>query len=144
MRYVSILKNNSLSNTQNFRYWLYISILDYFGWQHAHETCIITIVIFGYVRSITNHRPSSRCQWFITMATYWLHCDVTVMHVRFVSPLSISYVKNSIEITSDLHCQVNILSYHLIYWQFTPEEIMAVIKSCWACFWLICYYHSVF
>ncbi len=30
------------------------------------------------------------------------------MHMRFISPLSISFVINSIEITSDLHSQVNI------------------------------------
>ncbi len=43
----------------------------------------------------------------------WQHidhnCDVTVMHVRFVSPLSFSVVKNSTEIITDLHPQVNIL-----------------------------------
>ncbi len=52
---------------------------------------IITIMILGYVWWITNHRPWYRCQWFITMATYWSHCDVTVMHMILVSLLSISF-----------------------------------------------------
>ncbi len=62
---------------------------------HVHVTCIITIVIFGYVRSITNKRPLHRWQWFITVATYCSLCNITVMHLRFISSLSISFVKNS-------------------------------------------------
>ncbi len=90
-------------------------------------------------RSFTNHSSWFGCQWFITLATYWLHCDVTIVHVRFISPLSISFVKISTEITTDLHPQVNILKYYLILWQFTPEEIMAVIKTRWAhfCDWFV-------
>ncbi len=51
------------------------------------------------------------------------------MHVRFVSPLSISFVKNSTQITSDLCALVNIIKYCLIYLQFAPEEITAVIET---------------
>ncbi len=52
--------------------------------------------------SFTNHSSWFRCQWFITLATYWSYCDVTVVHVRLVWPLSISFVKISTEITTDL------------------------------------------
>ncbi len=76
---------------------------------HAYTTCIIPYKMFDYVGSITNHNPWQRYQWFITLATYWSHCDVTVMHVKFVSPLSFSFVKNSTETTSVLCPQVNIL-----------------------------------
>ncbi len=50
-----------------------------------------------------------RYQWFITLATYWSHCDVTIMHVRFILPLCFSFVKTSTETTSVLRLQVNIL-----------------------------------
>ncbi len=76
---------------------------------HAHTTCIIPYKMFGYDGSITNHNLWHRCQWFVTLATYWSHCDVTVMHVRFASPLSFSFVKNSTKTTSVLRPQVNIL-----------------------------------
>ncbi len=65
------------------------------------QTCNITIVICGYARSFTNHITWHKYQWFFTMATFWSHSDVIEMHVRFVSPLSISFVKNSTQITSD-------------------------------------------
>ncbi len=76
---------------------------------HAYTTCIIPYKMFGYAGSITNHNPWDRYQWFITLATYWSHCDITVMHVRFISPLSFSFVKNSTETTSVPRPQVNIL-----------------------------------
>ncbi len=108
------------------------------------QTCNITILIYGYARSLTNHIMWHKYQWFITMATYWLHFDVIEMHMRFISLLSISFVKNSTQITSDLCSQVNITKYCLIYWQFTPEEITAVIETCWhACDWFCCCCHSV-
>ncbi len=66
------------------------------------------------------------------------------MHVRFVSPLSFIFVKNSKETTSVLRPQVNILQYNLIYWKFAPEEITAVIEMRRASFVLICFCHSVF
>ncbi len=102
------------------------------------QTCNITILIYGYARSLTNHIMWHKYQWFITMATYWLHCDVIDMHMKFVSPLSISFVKNSTQITSDLCSQVNI-KYCLIYLQFAPEEITAVIEMSRARLWLICF-----
>ncbi len=101
------------------------------------QTCNITIVICGYARSFTNHIMWHKYQWF--MSTYWSHCDVIEMHVRFVSPLRISFVKNSTQITIDLCSQVNITKYCLIYWQFAPEEITAVIETRRACLWLICF-----
>ncbi len=103
------------------------------------QTCNIIIVIYGYAISLTNHITWHKYQWFITLAKFWMHCDVIEMHVRFVSPLSISFVKNSIQITSDLCSQVNIIKYCLIYWQFAPEEITAVIETRRACLWLICF-----
>ncbi len=43
-----------------------------------------------------------------------------------------------------LWSQVNIIKYCLIYWQFAPEEITAVIETRGARLWLICFfYHSV-
>ncbi len=101
------------------------------------QTCNITIVICGYASSLTNHITWHKYQWFITMTTYWSHCDIIEMHVRFVSPLSISFVKSSTQITSDLCSKVNITKYRLIYWQFTSEEITAAIETRRACLWLI-------
>ncbi len=95
---------------------------------HAHATCIITIVIFGYARSIINHRLWHRCQWFITMATYWSHCDITVNACEICFIVEHELWQKLTEITGDLHSQVNILWYYLIYWQFAPEDIMAVIE----------------
>ncbi len=103
------------------------------------QTCNITIVIYVYARSFTNHITWHKNQWFITMATYWSHCDVIEMHVRFVLPLSISFGKNSTQITSDLCSQVNITKYCFIYWQFAPEEITAVIEMRRTRLWLICF-----
>ncbi len=78
---------------------------------HLCVSFIIFIHNFFFFFPITNHKPWHGYQWFITLATYWLHCDVTVMHVKkFVSPLSFSFVKNSTETTSVLRPQMNIFN----------------------------------
>ncbi len=85
----------SLIPTQDLRFiFLYfwnppfsLSVSDHVFWHgpspclHAYTTYIIPYKMLGYVWSITNHNPWHRYQWFITLATYWLHCDVTVMHL---------------------------------------------------------------
>ncbi len=148
------LQDPYTQTNQQWSHWLWkvghISCYEHVNWHdpspclHVYETCNIIIVIFGYVRSITNHRPWHKYQWFITIATYWSNCDVTEMHARFVSPLSIRFVINSTEITWDLHPQVNIFIILLKFLQIPPEEIMTVIETCRARLWLIFYCHSVF
>ncbi len=107
----------------------------YMHTQHVsyHTKCLVMLD----QSPITIRYTGTMYQWFIILA-------ITVMHVRFVSLLSFSFVKNSTETTSVLRTQVNILSYYLIYWQFAPEEITPVIKTCPAHFVLICFCHSVF
>ncbi len=79
-------------------------------WSVTMPTCIHYMYhTIQNVGSITNHNPWHRYQWFITLETYWSHCDVTVMHLKFVSLLIFSFVKNSTETTSVLRPQVNIL-----------------------------------
>ncbi len=64
---------------------------------------VMRLIVYMYE---INHQSQTVAQ--VQVTTYWSHCDITEMHVRFISPLSISFVINSTEITSDLRLQVNI------------------------------------
>ncbi len=115
---------------------------------HAYETCNISIVIYSYLwvcRSFTNHSLWFGCQWFISMATYWSHCDVTVMHVRFISLLSISFCQ---KLQRDHHRSPLSGEYFVILldsltirpWRDHGSDR----NASGTLLWLICSCHSVF
>ncbi len=64
---------SSCQEEKTLRFWpchLTCSVnLAYIPMRHQHNQW------FWVCRSITNHRPWFRCQWFITIATKWSHCE---------------------------------------------------------------------
>ncbi len=92
------------------------------------QTCNITIVIYGYARSLTNHITWHKYQWFITIALW-----------RNRNAREILFTIEQ-QFCQKLHTdQQWPLFPGKYYWQFTPEEITAVIETRWARLWLICF-----